>query len=185
MEDAQIITLLFDRSERAMEELAAKYGALLRCITSNLLPSGEDAQECINDTYLALWNAIPPERPDPLCAYVCAVCRNLSLKRRRDDSARKRDSSFDRSMEELAETLGTSSTEALWAARELGREIDRFLDTLDRESRVLFVRRYWFGDSVEELSRAFHISKNNVSVRLSRIREKLRRHLLEQGVYDG
>ena len=185
MEDAEIVDLFFQRSEQAIPETAAKYQGLIFQISRNILENPQDAEECVNDTYLGLWNAIPPERPDPLCAYVCAVCRNLSLKRRRDDSARKRDSSFDRSMEELAETLGTSSTEALWAARELGREIDRFLDTLDRESRVLFVRRYWFGDSVEELSRAFHISKNNVSVRLSRIREKLRRHLLEQGVYDG
>ena len=181
MDDRAIIALFFDRSERAVEALAAKYGPLLHRIAQNILLSGEDARECVNDAYLGIWNAIPPQRPEPLCAFVCAVTRNQALKRLRAAGAQKR-SGYHRSLEELAEVLPAPGVEEQFSARELGREIDAYLAALSPENRALFLRRYWFGDSVQDLARAFSLSENAVSARLFRLREGLRRHLAEKEV---
>ena len=181
MDDREIIRLFFDRSERAVEALAEKYGALLHRIAQNILGSGEDARECVNDAYLGVWNAIPPQEPEPLCAFVCAVVRNQALKRCRAAGTRKR-GGYHRSLEELAEVLPAPGVEEQFSARETGREIDRYLEALSEENRALFLRRYWFGDSVRELGQAFGLSENAVSARLSRLRTGLRRHLAEKEV---
>lgn len=181
MEDNAIVALFFARSEDAISSVEATYGPLLHRLAANILGDGEDARECVNDTYLALWNTIPPQRPAPLSAFACAVCRNLALKRRRFHGAQKRRRSMEQSMEELSEIFSSPSAEEQWSAEELSREIDRFLARLEPAARALFLRRYYMGDSIEELSRAFRISKNNVSVRLSRLRDRLRHHLQEEG----
>ncbi len=181
MDDQKIIELFFARSETAIQALAAKYEKLLYKISYQILQNKEDADECVNDTYLGVWNAIPPARPNPLTAFVCKITRNLSLNKYRSNTAAKRDGSMDVSLEELEAVIPTPSAEEEWSAKELGRNINRFLYTLTTENRVLFVRRYWFADSVGEIAGDLHISENLASVRLKRIRKQLKSFLAEEG----
>ena len=181
MEDQKIIELFFARSELAIQALAAKYEKLLYKISFHILQDSEDVEECLNDTYLGVWNAIPPAKPNPLSAFVCKITRNLSLKKYRANTAAKRDASLEVSLEELEPCIPTPSAEEVWNARELGQAINRFLEDLDTESRVLFVRRYWFSDSVGDIAEQLHISENLASVRLKRLRKKLKGYLEQEG----
>lgn len=183
MEDKKIIALFFARSEQAIQALAAKYEKLLHKMSFQILHNTEDVEECLNDTYLGVWNAIPPTEPEPLSAFVCKIMRNVSLKKYRSNTALKREGAMDISLEELEAAIPVSSAEEEWNAQELGRQINAFLHTLDPEKRLLFVKRYWFADSVQDIARELGISENLVSVRLKRIRKKLRVYLEQEG-YD-
>lgn len=184
MEDMQIITLLWNRAEAAISALAQKFGKGLYRLAMNILCVHQDAEEAVSDTYLALWNTIPPQKPDPLSAYVYRVGKNTALKKLRQSNAQKR-SGYTVCLDELSDCIAAGTLEDEIDARLLGRAIDRFLDTLSKENRVLFLRRYWFGDSVEELANAFHLTPNSTSVRLHRIRSQLRTYLIKEGfVYD-
>lgn len=182
MEDHEIIRLLWERVETAVAALSDKYGRLVFRLSRNILDSDEDAAECVNDTWLGVWGSIPPQKPQVLRAYVCRIGRNVSLKRYRSNTAAKRNTAYDVSIDELAECLAGSSVEEVWSARELGRAIDRFLDTLDKENRIIFVRRYWFSDSVSSIAALMGMSENNISVRLSRTRSKLKDYLKKEGI---
>lgn len=183
MEDAKIIDLFFLRSEAAVTELEKKYGTACKQLAFHILNSKEDAEECVNDAYLAVWNNIPPNRPDPLRAYLCRIVRNLSIKKYKANTAEKRNSFYDMSLEELAECIPARETvEDQWDAKELGKQLDAFLGTLDQKSRILFLRRYWFSESLAELASEFHITEHNAAVRLSRIRAKLRNYLSKEGI---
>ena len=175
--DNRILKLLWDRQERGLEEMAAAYGPRLYGIAYNILGNRHDAEECVNDTYLALWNTIPPQRPDPLIAYACRVGRNIALNRLRSDSAQKRDSRYDLSLDELAGCIPGASMEQVMDGRILGQSINKFLATLPKTNRIIFIRRYYFGDSVTKIADNLSLSENTVSVRLNRIREKLRKFL--------
>ena len=181
MEDKKIIDLFFMRSEKALTELAARYGALLHSVAAHILSVAEDQEECVNDAYLGTWNSIPPQRPDYLKAYVCRITRNCALKRWRYNSADRRCPEFESSLEELEELLPGTDLEQEWSARELGRELNAFLAGLNQEDRILFLRRYWFSDSVKEIASERNMTENAVSVRLLRLRGRLKKHLLEQG----
>ncbi len=182
LEDGKIIDLFFERSEQAITELSKKYGAACRRVAVNILRNELDAEECVNDAYLGAWNAIPPNRPDPLLTYLCQIVRNLSITRYHANTAVKRNSFYDAALDELEECLPSAVTvETEVDARELSALLDRFLETLDRENRVLFVRRYWYSDPVSEIGAAFHMSANSVSARLSRIRRKLKGFLKKEG----
>ena len=181
MDDQKIIELFFERSELAIQSLAAKYEKLLHKISFQILHNDEDVAECLNDTYLGVWNAIPPTRPNPLSAFVCKITRNLSLSKYRSNTAAKRDASMEVSLEELMPSIPTPSAEEEWNAVELGRQINQFLHTLDKENRVIFVRRYWFADSVKDIARDLRISENLVSVRLKRLRQQLKISLEKEG----
>lgn len=183
MEDKKIVQMLWDRLEQALEELAKKFGRRLLYTAMNILGNPQDAEEAVSDTYIALWNTIPPEKPDPLAGYVHRTGRNVALNKRRHLIAQKRNSQYDISLEELAGILPAPSFEEMLDARALGQAMDRFLDTVSKENRILFLRRYWFGDSVKELSHAFGMSENTVSVRLSRIRAQLKAYLIEKEGY--
>ena len=180
MEDKKIIRLLWTRAEQALNALAEKFGKRLLKTAENILGNRSDAEEAVNDTYWALWNAIPPAQPDPLAPFVYKVGKNTALKHLRTRMAQKRDSYYDAALDELANILPGQSMEDIFDTRELGRAIDRFLETLDRESRTLFLRRYWFGDSIKDLSKEFHMTENALSVRLYRIRAQLRDHLIKE-----
>ena len=175
--DQKIVKLLWKRKEEALEEMAAAYGQRLYGIAYNILGNRHDAEECVNDTYLALWNTIPPQRPDPLIAYACRVGRNIALNRLRSDSAQKRDSRYDLSLDELAGCIPGASMEQVMDGRILGQSISKFLATLPKTNRIIFIRRYYFGDSVTKIADNLSLSENTVSVRLNRIREKLRKFL--------
>lgn len=183
MEDGQIIELFFARSESAVGELDAKYGGMCRRLSRNIVGSAQDAEECVNDAYLGVWNAVPPERPSPLAAYLCKIVRNLSLKRLRESRAAKRGGACELSIQELGDCLARrGSAESELEAKELARLIAGFLDALNGENRFIFMRRYWFCDSYEEIAGAVGLSVKNVSVRLTRLRGKLRKYLEERGV---
>lgn len=181
MDNKSIICLLFDRSEQALTQLAQKFGPRLLLTARNILGNEQDAEECVSDTYLAIWNAIPPAEPDPLAGFVFKTGRNLALKRLRHNTAEKRNSHYDLSLDELSGCVSGGSLDDALSARELGQAIDRFLDTLPRDSRVMFLRRYWFGDSVNQIASAMGYTENAVSVRLNRCRNKLRTYLEQEG----
>ncbi len=182
MEDSKIIALFFDRQERAIAEVSAKYGDTCSRIATNILKNEQDAEECVNDTYLALWNKIPPEEPDPLRTYVFRIVRNLAIAKYRANTSLKRNSHYDVALDELEDCLAAPHTpEQECESRELAKALDQFLDTLSRENRVMFVRRYWFSESVTDIAKRFHMSDHAVCVRLSRIREKLKKYLKKEG----
>ena len=183
MEDKNILQLLWERSEKAIAALASKFGGRLYTTALNILSVPEDAEESVNDTYLALWDAIPPAKPEPLAPYVYRVGKNTALKHLRHRSARKRCSSYDLCLEELSQILPGPSLEDTLDARALGRCIDDFLSRLDEDSRRLFMRRYWFGDDIHMLAREYRLSENAVSVRLHRIRKQLKTFLSKEGFW--
>ena len=181
-DDSKLIELFFERSEQAVELLSEKYGGVCLSTARNILSSPQDAEECVNDAYLAVWNTVPPERPSPLIAYLLRIVRNLSLKKHRSNSAAKRGSGYDSAMDELAECIPSNeNVESEYDANELGGLIDRFLGTLGKDERVMFVRRYWFGDDIGALAKHFGISRHAASGRLYRTREKLKAYLKKAG----
>ena len=181
MEDKKIIQLLFERAESAIAELRARFGKQLYRIAHNILENHSDAEESTNDTYLALWNAIPPASPDPLAPYVYRTGRNTALKRLHKETAQKRDRRYDVSLEELNDCLPGGDVEQMIDARELGRTMDRFLSTITKENRYIFVRRYWYGDSVGDIAKDMKMQENAVYVRLNRIRNGLKEYLVKEG----
>ena len=170
MDDIKIIDLFFARSELAIEALDGKYGAICHNLSRSILKDQQDAEECVNDAYLGVWNAIPPHRPNPLSVFVCKIVRNISIMRYRANTALKRNSNYDSTMEELENCLSSSVS------------IEDFLRDLSQENRVIFLRRYWFSDSYAEIAARTGLTEKNVSVRLSRIRKQLQTHLAERGV---
>ena len=184
MEDMHILELLWQRSEAALTALQQKFGTRLYHTAYNILGSHSDAEEAVNDTYLALWDAIPPERPVPLGGYVYRTGRNIALKKLRTQTAQKRNPQHDLSLDELAGALPDSSMQEELDARALGQGINRFLDTLSETNKALFLRRYWFGDSVRDIAKAFHLTENAATVRLSRLREQLKHYLYKEGILD-
>ena len=182
MDDSSIIELFFERSERAITELSDKYGQICFRVADNILNSRLDSEECVNDAYLGVWNTVPPQRPDPLLSYVCRIVRNLALKKYHENTAKKRNSHYDVALDELIDCIPVSSSvEDEAAAKEVAEMINSFLETLDRQDRIMFVRRYWHADPVEDIASLFRKSSHYVSVRLSRIRKALRKYLEKKG----
>lgn len=183
IDDKSIIELFFDRSEKAIEELDLKYGKLCHKLSHNILNSRQDAEECVNDAYLGVWNAIPPAKPEPLRAYLCKVVRNISLKLYHRKTAEKRRGEYAIALQELEDSLPAPNTvEAEMETRELTLMIERFLDTLSDENCVIFLRRYWFSDTYAEIAERTGISEKSVSMRLVRIRKQMKQYLLEREV---
>ena len=181
MDDKRIIALFFARAEQAVDELRKKHGAAVRRVAANILRDRRDAEECESDTYLAAWNTIPPEEPDPLVTYVCRLARNLAVKRFHANTAQRRNSVYDAALDELEESVPALETvESAVDARELAETISAFLDTCGETDRLLFVRRYWCADPVPELAAAVGRSAHWVSVRLFQLREKLQSYLAKE-----
>ena len=183
MHDEGILKLLFDRSEAAITELKNRFGNGLFGLAMRILGNLQDAEETVSDTYLAIWDAIPPARPDPLTPFIYKVGRNTALKKLRSRTAEKRNSCYDLSLDELSDILPGGTLEEQLDAKALGKAINTFLDTLNTGDRVLFVRRYWFGDSVTDLARQRLTTTGNLSVRLHRIRQKLKDYLYKEGFF--
>jgi len=183
MNDERIIELFFERSEQAVRELDRKYGKVFHSLSFRILNNRQDAEECVNDAYLGAWNAIPPVRPNPLLAFVCKIVRNVSLKRYDQNTAVKRNSRYDVAIEELQDCLASDNTiEDEIEERELTKLLEAFLDSLSKENRVIFLRRYWFSDTYADIAKQVGLSEKNVSVRLTRIRKELREYLIERGI---
>lgn len=183
LRDEQIIELYWARDQRAIAETERSYGALCRGLARRILRSAEDAEECVNDGYLRLWNRIPPERPDSLSAFLSRIVRNLCVDRLRQAGAAKRGGrAVTVSLHELDWVTGRGSVESGLLAEELGRAVDRFLRTQPEEARNVFLRRYYFFDSRAEIAERYEISAARVSVVLSRTRKRLRAYLNEEGL---
>ena len=184
IEDRKIIELFFQRSEQAIRELDEKYGNVCRKLSHNIVNNRQDAEECVNDAYLGAWNSIPPEEPSPLLTYICKIVRNLSLKAYWRKEASKRSSTYTIAMEEIEACIAAPNTvETQIEARELARIIESFLDTLTTENRVIFMRRYWFSDSYRDIAEFVGLTEKNISVRLTRIRKKMKDYLAEREVF--
>ena len=183
MTDENIIELFFARSEQGIRELDTKYGKDCHNLSYHIVGSRQDAEECVNDAYLGAWNAIPPERPDPLLSYILKIVRNISLKIYWRKEAAKRSSHYTIALDEIEPYITDSKTvEDEIEAKELARIIGEFLDMLTSENRVIFMRRYWFADSYKDITEFVGLSEKNVSVRLTRIREKMKQYLIEREV---
>lgn len=179
MNDNAIIDLFFRRDQAAILEAQEQYGAYCLSVARNILENEEDSQECLNDLWLKVWNAIPPERPRLLRAYFAKIIRNLAINRHQAQRAQKRAGDrFTLSLEELADCIPDPDTteEALWS-RELGRSLNAFLETEREPDRVLFVRRYFSCESYEEIARDLGLTQGQVKTRLSRMRDRLRKYL--------
>ena len=180
MEDREILRLLLSRDESGIQAMTQTYGPRLLATARNILGNNGDAEEAVNDTYLAVWDAIPPREPNPLSAFIYKTGRNLALKALRHRTAQKRNSQYDLSTEELSGCIPSRCLEEDFESKLLGQAINTFLDTLPKTSRNLFLRRYWFGDSVKDLARCFAMTESAVSVRLSRTRSQLKDYLLKE-----
>lgn len=183
MEDQQIVELYWSRSEPAITETAAKYGSYLNRISYNILANPQDAQECVNDTYHAAWNAIPPHRPSLLCTFLGKLTRRISIDRWRHDHAGKRGGGeFPLALEELEDCVsGSGSLEDEVLYQEALSLLNRFLSTLPATQRRVFLCRYWYMDSIESIARQFGFSQSKVKSMLHRTRALLRTQLQKEG----
>ena len=178
MEDGEIIELYFSRNENAIKETAAKYGRLTMSVAYNILRSPEDAEECVNDTYLGVWNSIPPARPNNLRAFICKIARNLSLNKLKYNTAAKRSPELLLSLNELEEVI---ADDKLPDGGDLSGLISEFLRAQKPDARNVFLRRYWFADSVAEIADRYSFSESKVKSMLFHTRNKLREYLRKEG----
>ncbi len=185
MEDGKIIELYWNRDEKAIEETKSAYGNYLEAISARILKDKRDAEECVSDTYLGAWNSIPPERPGILSAYLARITRNLSLKKLRDRSALKRGGGETEIVfHELEDVLFEhNGIEDALSLKELSSHISRFLETRKKSERQVFIRRYFYFDSVEDISRGFGYSIGKVKMMLKRTRDSLREALEKEGIF--
>lgn len=182
MEDADIIALYWNREERAITETAAKYGGFCQRIAQNILTIREDAEECVNDTYQQAWTAMPPLRPQRLRPWLGRVVRNLALNRWRKNHAQKRYAGLESLFSELEECIPSSETaERKLEEGELTQLLNRWLASLSQSDRVLFLRRYWNGESLKSLEAAYGVSHGIMAKRMYRLRGSLRETLEREG----
>lgn len=178
MDDREIIGMFNERNESAVEKLNEKYGKVCLSLSFNILSNKQDAEECVNDSYLGVWNSIPPYQPENLSAFLYKIVRNVSIARFHKNTAKKRNSYYDIAISELEETLQDEKTiEAEADSKFLTKTIEGFLETLSKENRVIFIRRYWFCDSYEVIAERVGMTEKNVSVRLTRLRKQLKNYL--------
>lgn len=183
MEDVQIIDLYWLRDESAIRETDIKYGGFCHRMAMNILHSFQDSEECVSDAYGRCWDTMPPRRPGSLRAYLGTIIRNLSISRYRAARAQKRFGGAEVLLSELADCVpAPENVQRTVEAGELSELIGSWLDTLDREDRALFVRRYWNGEAVKELAGELGLRPNALTKRLLRLRESLRRSLEREGV---
>ena len=183
MDDKQIIELYFERNEQAIKETQNKYGAFCHRIAMNILGIYEDAEECVNDTYYSVWKQIPPTVPEVFKVYIGRIARNLSISRFRAMRAKKRYSSMEIMLSELNDCVPSSSNvEQTIEVMQLSAYISEWLDSLPEEDQALFVRRYWFGDEVQELAKKCGITAAKMAQRMLRLRKSLKAALEQKGV---
>ena len=177
MEDQSIISLYFARNEEAIKESSRKYGSYVTSISMSILRNALDAEECVNDTWLKAWNSIPPQNPPSLKVYLGRLVRHLSIDRLRTITRLKRNREYEVALDELADCALPEEEDmtALTAA------LDEFLEGLEPTDRKLFVGRYWHLYPVSKLAQAYGLSESNTSVKLHRLRERLRDYLTERG----
>ena len=182
MDDLQIIELYFARDEQAIKETDRKYGKTCFRVAYNLLSNNEDSEECVNDTYLTVWNKIPPTRPNNFLAFICKITRNLSLKRLEVSNAMKRSAGTIISMSELEKALPDQCIAPDVEDEELGKLISAFLWSEKALDRNVFLRKYWFFDSISDIAERYSMNENSVKSMLFRSRNRLREFLRKEGI---
>ncbi len=180
-DDEQILALYWARNEAAIASTAEKYGHLCMSIALGILHNEQDAEECINDTYLSLWNTIPPERPKNLMAFTCRLCRNICLNRFDYNIAEKRKGHIV-SLTDLADTLPDTSL-APMDDEALGAHLAAFLSTEKALARKVFIRHYYFSDGIADIASRYALTETKVKSMLFRTRKRLKKYLAEKGVY--
>ena len=183
MEDMQIITLFLARNEDAIRHTDDTYGRRLYHLADGILRSGQDAEESVSDTYLKVWNTIPPRRPQHLFAYLAKICRNFSLDRLDWKNAAKRKAEVVSLTQEMELCIPDTQRERQRDGKELGMLLDAFLRTLTPENRMVFLRRYWYVDTITEIAVRYGLSESAVQMRLSRTRAKLCTYLEKEGIF--
>lgn len=183
MEDNKIIELFFARSEKAIAALSEKYGKACFKIAFNILNNYEDSEECVNDSYLGAWNTIPPKKPNPLLTYVLKLVRNQALNRFDYNSAQKRAGNYTVCLDEIGYSVSSQTTpEKEIEMKQLTEYINEFLDGCDQKSRILFIRRYWYMDTYEDISKMTGVKAGTLKTRISRTKTELKEFLSTKGV---
>ena len=184
MRDSELISLYNARDERAIAVTREKYGALMFSIARNILKNNEDAEEAVSDALLRAWDHIPPESPRSMRAYVASITKHIALDEHRMRTAKKRGPVIFEPLDELNECIpSAASVENSIEGAELSAAISRWLNGLEPEKRALFVRRYWYGDTAEELSKKLGIHPRRLSKKLSALRAGLKKYLENEGEY--
>ena len=182
MEDTQIVELYWARDEQALRETETKFASLCRSIAARFLTTAEDAEECLNDTWLRAWNSIPPKRPQALAPFLAKITRNLALDRCREASAEKRGSGeLTLALEELGEVASGSGIESELERKQLAEALNGFLYALPERDRALFLKRYFSVTPLRELAAELGTTERALSMRLHRLRGKLRAYLEKEG----
>ena len=183
MDDSVIVQMYWNRNEEALSATAKKYGLYCFSIAENILGNNEDAEECVNDTYLQTWNSIPDNKPKMLSTYLAKITRNLSFNRYKRNNAEKRGGGqIDLVLDELSDLIiSPDESDKEFDSRLLSKAINAFLSNLSVEKRQIFMCRYWYADSIKDIAKRFDMTENNVSVTLNRLRQKLSEHLKESG----
>lgn len=183
MDDQRIIELNWQRKETAIIETARKYGGFCHRIALNILSVQEDAEECVNDSYHSVWNRIPPTKPQSFKAFLGRIVRNISISRYRKNRAQKRYAGMELLLSELEDCIpAPEQVEAVIDRQQLSVLISDWLESLSTEERTLFIRRYWFGEELQQLAREFRITPNALAGRMLKLRQALRGKLEQEGV---
>lgn len=182
MEDTEIMELFWARNEDAIKETDAVYGRKLNTLAKNILLSREDAEESVSDTYMETWKTIPPHRPKYFFAFLASICRHLSLNRLDWNMAAKRKAEVVSLTEEIELCIPDTSHERVMQGKELGRILDAFLESLPKDSRMIFLRRYWYVDTISEIAQRYGMTESKVKMQLSRTKEKLRTYLEKEEI---
>lgn len=183
-DEQNIIKMLNERSEQGLSELSSRYGKVCGSIAYNILDDKRDVEEILNDTWLAVWNSIPPKSPDPLSAYVYRIVKNLSLKKLRHRSADKRSKYYEISLEELMECMPSVAPDSSSDEENSGLTdvVERFLHTLSKRNRVVFVKKYWYFKTVSDISEETKMSETSIKVLLHRLRKQLKAFIEKEGI---
>ena len=182
MEDSKIIELFFARSEDAIKQTDDTYGRRLYHLAENIVKNGQDAEENVSDTYMKAWDTIPPQKPQHFFAYLAKICRNFALKKLDWKKAAKRNAEVVSLTEEMEMCIPDQARDREIEARELGMILDRFLRTLTPENQLVFLRRYWYADTIAGIAARYGISESAVLMRLNRTRSKLAAYLAKEGI---
>lgn len=183
MEDEKILQLYFARDEEALRQTQVCYGGRLLTLAQNIVRNREDAEESVNDTYLAAWQTIPPKKPNFFLAYLSKICRNFAFGKLDWQQAAKRRAEVVTLSQEMEQCIPDKAREAELESREIARAVNDFLRGLTPENRGLFLRRYWYCDTIEEIARRYGMGQSKVKMRLRRIRQQLAAYLEQEGIF--
>ena len=183
MEDAKIIDLFWARNEDAIKQTDAIYGRKLNALANRILMNREDAEESVSDTYMQTWDTIPPHRPKFFFAFLASICRHLSLNKLDWKMAAKRNAEVVSLTEEMEMCIPDTGHDRTMEARELGQILDAFLESLPKDSRLIFLRRYWYVDTIAEIAQRYGMTESKVKMQLSRTKGKLAAYLEKGGIF--